>query len=168
MFVGGTALAVNHASSASDVIKACVNPKTRVLTVPRAGHGCSAAATPIRWNKIGPRGPRGQTGPAGPVLLVAGGVSAACKKTLPGDGFTVESPPPGSTSTCLMNFPENLATDGKMGDPLAIIMPLTAGVSVTDEWTVCNASNPGSCTVGYTLSSPSQILFTAALIGGRV
>jgi hypothetical protein len=67
-----------------------------------------------------------------------------------------------------LGLPEDLATDGKVGDPLAIIMPLTAGVSVTDEWTVCNAVNPGGCTVGYTLSSPSQILFTATLIGGHV
>jgi hypothetical protein len=75
-----------------------------VLTVPRAGHGCNATATAVSWNKTGSRGPRGKTGPAGPVLLVAGGVSADCKKTLYGDGFTVESPAPGSTTTCLLDF----------------------------------------------------------------
>ncbi|MGC9220130.1 MAG: hypothetical protein ACP5H2_02100 [Solirubrobacteraceae bacterium] len=60
--LGGGTLAL--AASSSQTVHACINNKTRVLTIP--GHGsCARGSTPIGWSRVGPRGPRGANGARG-------------------------------------------------------------------------------------------------------
>jgi hypothetical protein len=166
LLVGGTALATTHSPSASSLIKACVNSKTRVLTVPRHGHACPAHNVAINWNKAGPVGPQGETGnagPAGPVIQVAGSVSADCTQIYPNPNYSVIKLP-GSQTTCELDFPFTTPH----GDPLLIITPIGQGVSVTSETSpVCTGSIPGSCGEQYTLSAPGQVVFVADVLGGH-
>jgi hypothetical protein len=64
---GGYAIA----ASSSSVIHACINRKTRVVTIPKSGR-CGSGSSAIAWNQVGPRGPAGVTGgpvPQGPPVL---------------------------------------------------------------------------------------------------
>ena len=71
-FLAGATLAgvtVAHAAgTVPSAIHACVNAKTRALTVPKTGAACPKGTFSLQWSERGPRGaqgPRGARGPAG-------------------------------------------------------------------------------------------------------
>ena len=60
LVTGGAVLASEAAPTAdTGAIHACVNKKTRVLTVRSS---CPSGTTPLVWNKTGPQGPAGESG----------------------------------------------------------------------------------------------------------
>lgn len=61
---GGGAIAATNASS--EVITACVAPKTRVITLAPSSGKCPTGTTPLAWNIQGPKGDTGATGATGP------------------------------------------------------------------------------------------------------
>ncbi|MGH2842243.1 MAG: hypothetical protein ACRDKL_01470, partial [Solirubrobacteraceae bacterium] len=65
---GGYAFAAIHTSRG--VLTACVNPRTRVMTMPRA-HRCARGQLSRSWNAVGPAGRRGRTGRTGRVGAAA-------------------------------------------------------------------------------------------------
>jgi hypothetical protein len=74
---GGVAIAAS--AGGSGAVHACMNKRTRALTVARPGRRCGRGATSLRWNV---RGPRGATGPAGaPGKIGATGRTGATGKT---------------------------------------------------------------------------------------
>ena len=79
-------------------IHGCVNNRTKVLTVARAGRRCPAWTTPISWNQTGPQGPRGLPGPAAP----AGGLPGpeGARGTAGADGTNVLTSDSAPTGNC--------------------------------------------------------------------
>jgi hypothetical protein len=75
--VGGVALA----GSGGGVINACVNSKTRVLTVPKAGKGCGRGESSLSWNVKGQRGGQGSQGIQGKPGNAGGSLTSADSRT---------------------------------------------------------------------------------------
>lgn len=75
-FVAGTVLAGGGAiaaNSSSNEITACVNNKTRALTLAPTSGKCPANSTPLKWNI---QGPQGVAGPAGTPGTTVDGLNA--------------------------------------------------------------------------------------------
>ena len=64
------------ATTRSTIIRACVNSKTRALTVPASGR-CARGSRALSWNQRGPRGSRGARGARG--ATGAAGASATVR-----------------------------------------------------------------------------------------
>ena len=84
-FVAGTVIAGGGAfaaNSSSNEITACVNNRTKALTLANANGKCPGGTTPLKWNI---QGPQGAAGPAGTPGTTADGLDAAgiAKRTLP-------------------------------------------------------------------------------------
>jgi hypothetical protein len=94
---GGYALATTR----STVIHACVNSKTRGLTLPARGR-CPRGSRQVSWNQRGPRGATGARGPAGasgsPATISVGSVT-----TEPA-GTPASVTNAGSGSNAILNF----------------------------------------------------------------
>lgn len=95
------------ATTRNRVIHACVNSRTRALTVPAKGR-CTHGLKALTWNQIGPRGPRGRRGAAGatgaagaagtPASVSIGSVTTEA----PGSPATVTKS--GTGSNAILNF----------------------------------------------------------------
>ena len=70
LVAGGSAIAAN---SNSNQISACVNNKTRVITLANSNGKCPSNTTPLKWNI---QGPQGIAGPAGTPGTTADGLDA--------------------------------------------------------------------------------------------
>lgn len=69
------------------VIHGCISNRTRLLTVPRAGHRCPSGTVAVSWNSAGRQGPAGPAGAAGwGRILSAGGYGFASPNALAFDG----------------------------------------------------------------------------------
>ena len=84
-FVAGTVIAGGGAfaaNSASNEITACVNNRTKVLTLANSAGKCPSGTTPLTWNI---QGPQGKAGPAGTPGTTADGLDATAiaKRLLP-------------------------------------------------------------------------------------
>ena len=95
------------ATTRNRVIHACVNSRTRALTVPVKGR-CTHGHKALTWNQLGPRGPRGRRGAVGakgaagaagaPASVSIGSVSTEA----PGSPATVTKS--GTGSNAILNF----------------------------------------------------------------
>lgn len=84
-FVAGTVIAGGGAfaaNSSSNEITACVNNRTKALTLANSNGKCPSSTTPLKWNI---QGPQGATGPAGTPGTTVDGLDATgiAKRTLP-------------------------------------------------------------------------------------
>jgi hypothetical protein len=68
--LGATPVA-HAAGAASTAVHACVNAKTRALTVPKTGATCPKGTSSLQWNVRGPQGPRGTAGASGLATVLA-------------------------------------------------------------------------------------------------
>ncbi len=100
---GGYALA----TTSNTVVRACVNTRTRAVTVPAGGH-CGKGSTALAWNRQGVRGATGATGERGvagaagssgtPATVSVGTVTTGT----PGRQATVSNS--GTGSNAILNF----------------------------------------------------------------
>jgi hypothetical protein len=81
------------ATTRNRVIHACVNSKTRALTVPRNGR-CARGSKALSWNELGPRGKTGSRGATG-----AKGASGTNGSSATVSIGTVTTEPAGSQAT---------------------------------------------------------------------
>lgn len=89
---GGYALA----STQSRVIHACVNTKTRALTLPASGR-CSKGSAALAWNQRGPKGAAGTKGAAGAAGAKGAAGAAGTSATVSVGSVTTE--PAGSQAS---------------------------------------------------------------------
>ncbi len=84
LLAGGGAYAVTNAND--NAVHACVNTRTRVMTLAPVSGACPKGTTPLSWNIQGPRGATGAPGaPAVTGTATTGGfdVEALAKRVLP-------------------------------------------------------------------------------------
>lgn len=131
------------ATTRSSVIHACVNAKTRALTVPANGR-CTRGSTALSWSRRGPvgkRGPEGAKGSAGapglngsPATVSVGAVSTEPA----GSQATVSNS--GTASNAILNF-------GIPQGPAGANAPGTAATAYGQVW-MGSALNSGSLARG--------------------
>lgn len=115
-FVAGSLLAGGGAIAAtsSNDVTACVNTKTRVMTLAPASGKCASGTSKLSWSVQGPQGATGATGPAG----ASGGgssldVSAIARRLLPSVvTIQVESADGGGTGSGFITAFSSRANDG--------------------------------------------------------
>lgn len=98
------------ATTRSVVIHACVNSRTRALTVPASGR-CARGSRALNWNERGPRGARGTRGARGVKGLTGANGAAGSTATISVGSVTTEAPGSqatvtnsGSGSNAILNF----------------------------------------------------------------
>ena len=89
------------ATTRSRVIHACVNSKTRALTVPASGR-CGRGTRALSWNQVGPRGATGAKGSAGTAGASATVSIGSVTTEAAGSQATVSNS--GSGSSAVLNF----------------------------------------------------------------
>lgn len=132
------------ATTRSSVIHACVNAKTRALTVPAKGRRCARGSKALNWNQRGPRGARGARGARGSVGATGAAgspatVSIGSVSTQPaGTQATVSNS--GTASNAVLNFgiPQGAAGANATG----------TGVTAYGEVWMGSALNSGSLARG--------------------
>jgi hypothetical protein len=98
------------ATTRNRVIHACVNPKTRAVSVPASGK-CSRRLRALSWNQQGPRGARGATGVRGTAGARGATGAAGTPATVSIGSVATESPgspatvtKSGTGSDAILNF----------------------------------------------------------------
>ena len=109
LLAGGGALA---ATSANEVT-ACVNTKTRVLTLAPASGKCASGNSKLTWGITGPQGATGPAGPAGSAVGTNLDVEAIARRLLPSVvTLQVETADGGGTGSGFVTAFSSRAGDG--------------------------------------------------------
>jgi hypothetical protein len=98
------------ATTRNRVIHACVNSRTRALTVSAKGR-CTRGLKALTWNQLGPRGPRGPRGRRGAVGATGAAGAAGAPASVSIGSVTTEAPgspatvtKSGTGSNAILNF----------------------------------------------------------------
>jgi hypothetical protein len=136
------------ATTRSTIIRACVNSKTRVLTVPARGR-CARGTRSLSWNRRGPRGSRGARGATGSAGTDATVSIGTVTTESPGSAATVSDT--GTANHAVLNFgiPQGVAGQNGtnatntgptafgevwMGDGVAQVAPENHSNNVSATW----------------------------------